>query len=144
MQEKAKVVAKDGQFLWLDNSSFRSGCNACSEKVSCGTGLLSEFLQQKSSTLKLEANHFPKVQAGDEVLLTIPDGVLVKISLLLYGLPLFFLLLSALSFQQSEPLFQVLGASIGIYVGWLLAKKWSRVVELKTLNLIKLDTIPTV
>lgn len=141
MQEKAVVVQVDSDFIWLDSNEGQSGCNTCSAKTQCGTGLLSEYLQQKSSQLRLYRRDFPQLKLGDKVLISIEENLLIKISLLIYGLPLLMLLLAALISANSAPMLQIVMVIMSIGAGVWLAKQIARGLEQKAMRLIKLDLI---
>lgn len=141
MQEKATVIKLDTDFVWVDSQQSQSGCNSCSAKKQCGTGLLSEFLQQKSSQLRLNRHDFPNLNLGDQVLISIEENLLVKISLLIYGLPLLMLLLAALISASMTPLLQVVLVGLSIGAGVWMARQFARNLEQKAMHLIKLDLI---
>ena len=93
IEEKAIIVAVDNDFAWVETQR-RSTCSACQVNKGCGTSLLSNVLGQKRTRLRLK--NPDGYQAGDQVVLGLEEGALVKGSLLLYALPLVFMFVSAM------------------------------------------------
>ena len=93
IEEKAIIVDVDSEFAWVETQR-KSTCSACQVKKGCGTSILSNVLGQKRTQLKLR--NPGGYQAGDQVVLGLEEGALVKGSLLLYALPLAFMFVAAM------------------------------------------------
>lgn len=121
VEEKAMVVAIEGEDVLLQTQR-RSACQSCSVKQGCGTSVLAKVVGQRSSQIlvlnTLDAN------VGDEVIIGINDNALVKGSLLIYAVPLIFLLTGALLgelWAHTYGFNAELASIVSAVVGFLLA-----------------------
>ncbi|MCQ8116911.1 SoxR reducing system RseC family protein [Methylomonas rosea] len=89
MIEEAAVVTRvsDGR-TWI-KSLQSSACSGCAQHQSCGTATLAKVLPKREFAVDCEIN----LQAGDHVMVAIDDSQLLLTSLLLYLVPLIFMLL---------------------------------------------------
>lgn len=89
MIEENAVVAKieNGQ-VWVE-SKQGSGCSGCQQKASCSTSALSKLVKKRS----VAVDSAFKLNVGDEVVVGIEEGILLRASLMLYLLPLIFMFL---------------------------------------------------
>ncbi len=81
------------------------------------------------------------MKTGDQVLLSIQENLLLKISLVIYGIPLFMLLMAALISAQFAPIVQIIIVVASTLGGVWMAKQFARTLEKKAMRLIKLDLI---
>ena len=93
IEEKATVIAVEDDRVLLQTQR-RSACQSCSVKQGCGTSVLATVVGQRYSQVSV-ANTLG-ANVGDEIMMGINDNALVKGSLLIYALPLIFLLVGAL------------------------------------------------
>lgn len=106
------------------------GCGNCNSETGCGSGKLSQLFCGKPRQFKVhnEAN----AAVGDEVQITLPDGVLLRSSMLMYVVPLSLLLSGGMlgahwgSDTASRDGYAAIGALCGLVGGFLLAKWLSR------------------
>ena len=121
IEEKASVVSVDGGRIWVQTQR-KSVCGTCSARKGCGTASL-EQLFGKRRTQMMVSSEIP-VSAGDEVMLGIEEATLLRGSLLLYGLPLLFMLIGAVLAQSLVPsggeLPVIAGAISGLLLGLFL------------------------
>ena len=128
LTESARVLRRDGRRVELELQRG-SACTGCELSEGCGTGALGRLLGHRMRSLIIETDQ--ACEPGDEVLLSLPEAALVKVSLLLYGLPLLGLLgggLLAVSLALQEWLV-VAGAVLGLYAGFRLATQWAQKLE---------------
>ena len=83
----------------------RSSCQQCVQTDSCSTSVLSKFFGNKSIELELESDI--QLEAGDKVCLGIDEKIFLRLTGMVYLLPLLGLLLAAF-------LGQYLSAQMGI------------------------------
>ena len=89
LEETARVIeVKDG--VLIAETESRSGCNHCSSN-SCITSVVAKLFGVKRNRLVMENSIDAK--PGDQVLIGIPDQLLVRASLTAYLLPLSVMLL---------------------------------------------------
>lgn len=89
MIEENVVVAKieNGQ-VWVE-SKQGSGCSGCQQKAACSTSALSKLIKKRS----VAVDSAFQLNVGDEVIVGIEEGILLRASLMLYLLPLLFMFL---------------------------------------------------
>ena len=92
IEEEAIVVAVEGDYALLQTQR-QSACQSCSVNKGCGTSVLSKVVGQRSSQIKVK--NTLNVSIGDHVVLGIKENALVQGSLLVYALPLVFMLVFA-------------------------------------------------
>jgi len=132
IEESAKIVGVIEDFAWVETQR-KSTCGSCQVNKGCGTSLLSNVLGQKRTRLKVRNPE--GYQAGDQVVLGLEEGALVKGSLLLYSLPLLFMFVSAIlgyslfflyELTYSEG-YKILFSFAGLIFGfWFVAKRSSK------------------
>lgn len=91
--ETATVVSVSGSGYFELEVQRQTACGQCEVQGACGVGALGRLLGARKSRLSLYGNYLLK--KGDEVIIGIPEGALVKASLGIYLLPLIVLLISA-------------------------------------------------
>jgi len=92
IEEQAMVLrAQDGRVEI--QMQRQSACNHCELNQGCGTGAIGRLLGHRSKPLVIDSNLVLK--PGDRITLGLPDSSFLKASLLIYGLPLFALVLSS-------------------------------------------------
>ncbi len=97
--------------------------------------------KKKTAQLCLFRQDYPQLKTGDQVLLSIQENLLLKISLVIYGIPLFMLLMAALISAQFAPIVQIIIVVASTLGGVWMAKQFARTLEKKAMRLIKLDLI---
>lgn len=108
-----------------------SGCGHCSSEGGCGSGTISKlFCSNKPRHFRVFNKAHAKV--GDEVQVSLPDGVLLRGTMKMYVVPLILLLVGGIfggslaSDPGSHDAYAVAGSVIGLLLGFLLAKRSSR------------------
>jgi sigma-E factor negative regulatory protein RseC len=85
LEETARVIeVKDG--LLLAETEFRSSCSHCASGDSCTTSVVAKLFGNRRNRLVMENSL--QAKPGDQVLIGIPDALLVRASLMAYLLPL--------------------------------------------------------
>lgn len=105
-----------------------SGCGHCSSEGGCGSGTLSKlFCSNTPRSFKVRNDARAKV--GDEVQVSLPDGVLLRGAVKMYVLPLLLLLAGGVSGVYlagdeagMHDAYAVAGAAAGLLLGFVLAK----------------------
>jgi sigma-E factor negative regulatory protein RseC len=129
IEEQGIVVASEAGIAEVEIVR-RSTCGACSARSGCGVSLLDRVLGRRPQRLLL-ADKF-KLHPGDEVIVGIPEGSLLKAALVAYMIPLFGLLAGAIlgdlpqldgALDQGLPL---LAGILGFVAGLLVTRLYSR------------------
>ncbi len=122
LEETATVVAVEDDYLWVEAES-RSACSQCSSGH-CSTSSISHLFGVRRNRLQLH-NHLKAVM-GDQVVIGIPDQLLVRASVWGYLVPLLAMLMLTLmahSWGVSEG-WQILFAMTGL-AGGFYSVRWS-------------------
>ena len=103
------------------------GCGHCDSEGGCGSGTLSKlFCSNKPRHFKV--NNKAQAKVGDEVQISIPDGMLLRGAMKMYVLPLALLLLGGITGvglagdSSGRDAYAVAGAVIGLLLGFVLAQ----------------------
>ncbi|MDD5058588.1 MAG: SoxR reducing system RseC family protein [Sideroxydans sp.] len=103
------------------------GCGHCSSEGGCGSGTLSKlFCSSEPRLFKVRNDASAKV--GDEVQVSLPDGVLLRGTMKLYMLPLLLLMVGGIAGRGVandvvlRDTYAAAGAVIGLLLGFVLAK----------------------
>ncbi|MCL5051183.1 MAG: SoxR reducing system RseC family protein [Firmicutes bacterium] len=83
------------------DSQLKAGCAGCSHQNSCGAGILSKALPQRSRQIQLPNDG--RFHDGQQVELAMQPSTMVRYSLLLYILPLVLLVVGAGVGQWWQP-----------------------------------------
>ena len=118
IEELGKVVATQGPMAWIETQRS-SACDACSAKSGCGHSALAKL---GAKSVHMEARCDIEVSVGDQVVVGVPESVMVKSSLLAYLMPLVMMLVGALiadsmgASDDATALAAVLGLAFGFVV----------------------------
>jgi len=125
MLEAEGVIVKIGQEGVFVETSRVSACGSCSSKEGCGTSTLSQLLGSKTSSFKV-LNPIGAA-LGERVVIGMEEAALLKSSLLVYLLPLAFLLAGAifggwLAPDSLQDAYAVGGVFVGLVLGFVALK----------------------
>lgn len=122
VEAQGQIVKIDGDFVWVE-TEIKSGCNQCSAKSGCGTGILSGILGRRRPQLRVTNSLGAKV--GEAVVVAVDESGVVTGSLLLYLLPLFMMICGAvigdLLSGEGEG-WAIILAALGLVSGFWVAK----------------------
>lgn len=77
----------------------KKGCGGCAAQSVCGTKALSALTGEKSATrFRIPVNE--QLKAGDQIRLGLTENILLKSVFLIYGVPLFVLVMAAVGFSR--------------------------------------------
>ncbi len=114
----AKVVSAAGDTVLVEVDA--EVCPRCAAGQGCGAGLLAGDARRVSMQVTVDRDI--QLAAGDDVMLTLEPGSLLRAALALYGLPLAGLLLGT-AVGSMLAIADFAGAAAGLVVG-LLAGRW--------------------
>lgn len=132
--ENATVVLIENNQTWIETQR-KSSCGQCSANKGCGTSVLSKVLGNKLS--KMKAINKIDAKVGDQVVVGLNEGSLLKGAFIIYMLPLLFLFLFSLAGQlisqnlqiNNSEVIIIIFAALGFYVGMRRVKFFSRSIE---------------
>lgn len=120
--ETATVVAKEPQALWVD-AVQKNACETCAAQKGCGTRVLSKLTGKTSRIRVLAApEQLRDVVLGDEVIIAIPEDVIVTASLLVYLLPLLCSLAALWFVPATSDVPSIIAAAAGLLLGGLIVR----------------------
>lgn len=129
LETRAIVIHVHGSEALVE-ASGEGGCGHCSSQNGCGSSKLTQLFCSKPRQFKVqnEAN----AGVGEEVQISLQDGVLLRSSILIYVLPLVLLLgggmLGSLwsGDAASRDGMAAIGSMLGLIVGFVVAKKLAK------------------
>lgn len=119
IEEHGRVVAVERRAVWVETIR-KTTCSSCSAKNGCGQHLVEKYKSNKSHSYIRATNDSDSViQKHDEVIIGLPEGSLMKASVVVYLLPLMCMLavLWLTSFYNLSDLTAVILALFGLAVG---------------------------
>ena len=130
LQESGRIV--DIKFINGNKTAViecisKSSCKSCSSNDSCGIGVVAKGLTDKSHRLTLPFQD--GMEINETIELFIENKNIVKSSLIVYIIPLFFFILGVVCsylITNNEPLvilISILSLSVGVYVAKIASTK---------------------
>lgn len=131
ISEQARVVAVDGQTLWVETHQV-SACHACKAKSACGQSVLNKLSDGKRQQIAIDISHSNEIFAvDDQVEIGIPESSLMQGITWAYLVPLIGLFGGAYCSISLFPdahrdLVAIAGAAIGFAASLLLVRGFLR------------------
>lgn len=126
LEEAGSVVALEGNKAWVQTIR-KSACSSCEAKSGCGQGVLASISDGKANQVLVENTLNLKV--GNEVLLGIPEDMLVRASFIVYFLPLLIMMFSAAATEKWLSVgdgWVALAGGFGLLIGFIMVRVYSR------------------
>ncbi|MEP1470269.1 MAG: SoxR reducing system RseC family protein [Halieaceae bacterium] len=128
LTETGRVVAVEPDSLWVETIR-QSTCGSCAAQKGCGHGLLNRYSDGKRGYVRVlgsEQLAAADCAVDDQVLIAIPEEVILRGSLILYMLPLFSMLagsaLATFVVPQGGDGTALLGACAGFALGFAMVR----------------------
>lgn len=127
IEERARVAEAGKGYAWVEIQR-RSACGSCHASEGCGTATLAKMWSGRQ--VRTRAISDVPLRPGDEVIVGLADGVLLRGALLAYLLPLALMLAGALLGEAAfagageEPV--ILLGALGLGLGFLAVRVSSR------------------
>lgn len=124
LETRATVVQVDGQDA-LVQADQGNGCGQCSGK-GCGTGKLSQLFCSKPR--QFQVDNPIKANVGDDVIVSVAEGAVLRGISLVYALPLLLLVIGAAlgNIWAEQPAqrdgYAAVGALCGLITGFIIAR----------------------
>jgi len=120
IEETGRVVATDPGTVWVETLRH-SACDSCSAKSGCGHSALAKLGQ---NSVHMQARCDIDVVVGDQVVVGVPEEVMVKSSLLAYLMPLIFMLVAVVGADAlwGQDLLTAAAGMAGLGCGFLLLR----------------------
>lgn len=127
IEQEATVVAREGDHVWVE-ARRQSTCNGCAARSGCGTGALGGWLP--GAVTRLRVPDPLGVRPGERVVIGVPEGAVLRGSLLVYLVPLLGLLGGALMGEQlgaflshTGDALALAGGAAGLLLGFVYARR---------------------
>lgn len=112
-ESEAVVTRLEGDHAWVD---LQSGCTTCGAAGGCG---LSDGKGKPQQRLRNEVG----AQVGDRVVVSVPDGAVLRAAFYCYLLPVAMVFaLAASGMVVANEMGSIVGALIGLVLGWLFVR----------------------
>ena len=124
IKETAQVVRQTDGHVWLQVQR-QSSCGKCSLSGGCGTSILANYFNRHPQLIKL--TNSAELNVGQQVVLGMEEGAMLRGSILVYLLPLLSMLLFAIVGQYIGEVLQMnaeFSSLILAVVGLYLASLW--------------------
>ena len=95
LEETGQVIAVDGEFAMV-SVVRESSCGSCSAKAGCGVQVLSKVVGQKARAATFQVINSVNAKVGEQVVIAISDSTLIKGSVMVYIMPIVFMILFAI------------------------------------------------
>jgi len=131
MIEEPAIVLKQSDTGLLNKGSVRvrvdrtSACESCHLKSGCGQSAMTKLSSNQCIELDVSSAH--DVSPGDRVIIAIPEKGLLSASLVVYFVPLVFMLISAIlssAFFDTNDGLTVLFGGVGLVSGFFVARAY--------------------
>ncbi|MDP1653103.1 MAG: SoxR reducing system RseC family protein [Rhodocyclaceae bacterium] len=122
------VVRLDGEYAWVQAAGPGPACGSCAQKGGCSTSGMGSILDDASGKArKTQLLCLPNTihaRPGDEVVIRVADGIVLKAVWRAYGIPLVFALAGAMLavFLTGSDLVAIAGMLLGLVAGFLLLR----------------------
>ncbi|MEX2364998.1 MAG: SoxR reducing system RseC family protein [Pseudohongiellaceae bacterium] len=126
LSETARIVALEQDGAWIEARN-PNVCQACSASQSCGHSLLTRLHRQRAGSIKAwstDPARLAMLSEGDLVRVGIADDLIVRISFLVYLLPLLSMLGVAGLAQSlsANELLTISGSMVGLVLGFTIVR----------------------
>lgn len=124
IKETGKVISIDTNGVWVETIQ-QSACQSCAAQKGCGQSLIAKATGKTTAIWVLADNHHLKsLKVDDQVVIGIPENVVVMGTLLTYLLPLILMVIGVLVAYElsASDFFVAIGAIVGLACGGLLVR----------------------
>lgn len=124
IEEQGRVVAIEHDAVWVETVRV-SACQSCSANKGCGHAVVDR--QQAGSRARVRALNQISLELGQQVVLGLPEGALMRGALMIYFLPLCLLFAGALTGDAvSGSTGSAIGGVVGLVAGFVLNRWFSK------------------
>lgn len=124
IEETGRVVAVEEDSVWVETIR-KAACDSCASQKGCGHSVLAKLTGGKNHVrvLNPSSNNY-SLQVGDDVIIGVPEDVVVIGSMVAYLMPLICMLLFSVVAQlawESEG-YSIIGGMLGLGLGFVLVR----------------------
>lgn len=123
IEETGTVVAVEDDAVWVETVRV-TACQSCSANKGCGHAVLDR--KHAGSRARVRAINDLPLKVDQTVILGLPDGALLKGSVMVYLVPLILLFVGALLGERFGSDGAAIGGVAGLFFGFLLNRWYSQ------------------
>jgi sigma-E factor negative regulatory protein RseC len=126
IEEQVVITSIDQSGAWVEGIQ-QSACGSCSAKAGCGQHAMTQLGRKVSLWLPLEhLSDTVDFNVGQQVVVGLPEGAILRSTVVLYGLPLLALVLGAIIGHAAwGEVGSILISVVSMLIGFKLAQYWS-------------------
>jgi sigma-E factor negative regulatory protein RseC len=126
IEEQVVITSIDQSGAWVEGMQ-QSACGSCSAKAGCGQHAMTQLGRKVSLWLPLEhLSDTVGFNVGQQVVVGLPEGAILRSTVVLYGMPLFALVLGAIIGHAAwGEVGSILMSVVSMLIGFKLAQYWS-------------------
>jgi sigma-E factor negative regulatory protein RseC len=143
IRERAEIVALHDDYLTV-STELKSGCGGCAQQNSCGAGIISKAFADRRAEFIVQRPPGTAFAVGDQIELALPQTMLTRFSLWVYGLPLLVLLAIALTTQLAlgwSEGYVIVAALVGFATSFVLIRHWLKLRDVQVSQLLQIQQI---
>lgn len=123
IEEQVVITAISNDGAWVEGIQ-QSACGSCSAKAGCGQHAMRQL--GRKVTLWLPLQEINEFSVGQQVVVGLPEGAILRSTLVLYGLPLIALVLGAIiGHYGAGEIGSIISSVFAMVLGFQLARHWS-------------------
>ncbi|MDN7123582.1 SoxR reducing system RseC family protein [Pseudidiomarina terrestris] len=141
IREIAIVQAIEADSL-LVTTELKSGCSGCAQQSNCGAGIISKAFSDRRAEFRVAKPAGMQFKPGEQIELLLPEQMLTRASLLIYGVPLLALLGTALIAQLLLGMSEgsaILLSLVGFAGSFWGLKRWFQMRDVKVSQLLQVQ-----
>jgi sigma-E factor negative regulatory protein RseC len=143
IRERAEIVALHDDYLTV-STELKSGCGGCAQQNSCGAGIISKAFADRRAEFVVQRPQGLRLAVGDQIELALPQTMLTRFSLWVYGLPLLVLLTLAMTTQLAlgwSEGYVIVTALFGFAISFVLIRHWLKLRDVQVSQLLQIQQI---
>jgi sigma-E factor negative regulatory protein RseC len=127
IEEQVVITSIEHNGAWVEGMQ-QSACGSCSAKAGCGQHAMTQL--GRKVTLWLPIDHLSETvdfNVGHQVVVGLPEGAILRSTVVLYGVPLIALVLGAIIGHGAwGEVGSILMSVVSMLIGFKLAQYWSQ------------------
>lgn len=143
IRERAEIVTVHDDYLTV-STELKSGCGSCAQQNSCGAGIISKAFADRRAQFVVQRPMGGQFAVGDQIELALPQTMLTRFSLWVYGLPLLVLVALALIGQQAlgwSEGYVIVVALSGFAASFVVIRHWLKLRDVQVSQLLQIQQI---
>ncbi|MDF1643979.1 MAG: SoxR reducing system RseC family protein [Pseudomonadales bacterium] len=130
IRQSAEIVKVESGAVWV-KAPRKTACGSCAAQSSCGQNLWSRFFEDRQHPVevRIDSDRFPILKSGAQVIIGIPESVVLHGSVRVYIMPLLFMLAAVVFggviFGRSD-FVTILCAGLGLLFGFLVVRQQTK------------------